>query len=139
MPKRSAGLLVYCQNLDSTVHVIAVHPGGPFARNRDDGAWSIPKGEYEPNEDPLATAYREFTEELGKEAPNGMPVPLGEVKQAGGKRVIAWALECAAGSIDLADFTSNTFELEWPPRSGRVQTYPEVDRAEWFTIEVRAA
>ena len=108
--------------------VLLVHPGGPFWAGKDLGAWSIPKGEYGPGEDPLAVAQREFAEETGVR-PQGEFQPLGDVVQAGGKRVSAWAVE---GDLDPAALVSNTFELEWPPRSGRKRSFPEVDRAEWF-------
>jgi predicted NUDIX family NTP pyrophosphohydrolase len=112
--------------------VLLVHPGGPFWATRDAGAWSIPKGEHADDEDPLTAARREFTEELGQPPPAGEPVALGEVRQKGGKRVTAWAIE---GDLDPATITSNTFEIEWPPRSGRLQEFPEVDRVEWFSLE----
>jgi predicted NUDIX family NTP pyrophosphohydrolase len=111
--------------------VLLVHPGGPFWARRDAGAWSIPKGEYEPGDDPLEAARREFEEELSSRAPDGETVELGEVKQRGGKVVCAWALE---GDLDAAEIKSNTFTAEWPPRSGRFRSFPEVDRAEWFTL-----
>lgn len=137
MARLSAGLVVHARRHDGEVVVLAVHPGGPFWARRDDGAWSFPKGEYEPDEDPLAVARREFTEELGLAVPDGELVPLGEVRQKGGKRVVAWALEVPdPAALDLAAVTSNTFEMEWPPRSGRVRTFPEVDRAEWFPLDV---
>ncbi len=103
--------------------------GGPFWAKKDLGAWSIPKGEYAGEEDPLAVAKREFEEELGRD-PAGELHPLGEIRQAGGKAVVAFAVE---GDFDVATLQSNTFEMEWPPRSGRRQSFPEVDRAEWFT------
>ena len=131
MPKTSAGLLVFRRAGDA-IEVLLVHPGGPFWARKDDGAWSVPKGEYEPGEDPLAVAKREFEEELGSAPPDGSALPLGEVTQAGGKVVTAWGQE---GDLDVAGVRSNTFEMEWPPRSGRTQEFPEVDRAEWFTIE----
>jgi predicted NUDIX family NTP pyrophosphohydrolase len=110
-----------------------VHPGGPFWVRRDVGAWSIPKGEYEPGEDPLDAARREFEEELGTPPPSDPePEDLGEVRQKGGKRVRAWAIP---GELDTATVTSNTFEMEWPPRSGNRIEVPEVDRAEWFSLE----
>lgn len=110
-----------------------VHPGGPFWRTRDEGAWSIPKGEYDPNaEDAFEAASREFMEELGHPLPEGDPVGLGDVTQKAGKVVSAWALE---GDLDAASMTSNTFVTEWPPRSGQLQEFPEVDRAEWFSID----
>jgi predicted NUDIX family NTP pyrophosphohydrolase len=113
------------------LEVLLVHPGGPIWARRDAGAWSIPKGEYVDPEDPLDAARREFAEELGSPPPAGEAIPLGEVKQRSGKIVIAWAQQ---GDMDAAAITSNTFEMEWPPRSGRKQEFPEVDRAEWFTI-----
>jgi predicted NUDIX family NTP pyrophosphohydrolase len=133
-PKRSAksaGLLLYRQR-DGKVEVLLVHPGGPFWQKRDEGAWSIPKGELADNEDGVDVARREFHEELGAAAPNAEPTPLGEVRQAGGKLVRAWALP---GDIDVTHITSNTFEIEWPPRSGKMQQFPEVDRAGWFDLE----
>ena len=111
--------------------MLLVHPGGPYWARKDDGAWSVPKGEYEPGEDPLEVARREFEEELGAAPPDGTPSPLGEIRQAGGKIVTAWAQE---GDLDVTDVRSNTFEMEWPPRSGRMQEFPD-DAAEWFTIE----
>ncbi len=128
MPKRSAGLLMYRRS-GADFAVLLVHPGGPLWANKDLGAWSIPKGEYAPGEDPLSVARREFAEETGAR-PDGVFRPLGEVVQAGGKRVSAWAIE---GDFDPAALVSNTFELAWPPRSGRTARCPEVDRAEWFS------
>ncbi len=113
------------------LEVLLVHPGGPFWARRDAGAWSIPKGEYGADEDALAAARREFVEELGVAPPDGALVDLGEVRQKSGKRVHAWA---AAGELDPSGIVSNTFELEWPPRSGRMIEAPEVDRAEWFGL-----
>ncbi|HET7231134.1 MAG TPA: NUDIX domain-containing protein [Longimicrobium sp.] len=130
MPKTSAGLLMY-RRLPGGVEIFLVHPGGPFWARKDAGAWSIPKGEYVPGEDPLDAARREFTEETGI-VPEGEFVELGVVKQAGGKIVTAWAFE---GDCDPADIRSNNFTMEWPPRSGRQQEFPEVDRAEWFGLE----
>jgi predicted NUDIX family NTP pyrophosphohydrolase len=112
--------------------VLLTHPGGPFWAGRDLGAWSIPKGEYEPGEEPLAAARREFEEELGTPPPDGPFEDLGEVRQKGGKLVRAWAV---SGELDASTIASNTFELEWPPRSGKLIEVPEVDRAEWFTLE----
>jgi predicted NUDIX family NTP pyrophosphohydrolase len=109
-----------------------VHMGGPFWQTKDEGAWSIPKGEYEPEAEPLAVARREFREEIGRDAPAGEPFELGEVVQSGGKRVWAWAIE---GDLDVSAIESNTFEVDWPPRSGRIQHFPEVDRAGWFDLE----
>ena len=127
MTERSAGLLVY-RVTGEEVLVLLVHPGGPFWAKREDGAWSIPKGEYQPDEDPQAAAIREFNEELGVKPPSTPLVDLGEVRQAGGKLVRAWAV---CGDFDVESVVSNTFEMEWPPRSGRSETFPEVDRAEW--------
>jgi predicted NUDIX family NTP pyrophosphohydrolase len=112
--------------------VLLVHPGGPMWAKRDAGAWSIPKGEYDPTEDPLAAAKREFEEELGTPAPDGPVKDLGEVKQKSGKIVSAWAV---AGDLDVTQITSNTVEVQWPPRSGKMLEIPEVDRAEWFGIQ----
>jgi predicted NUDIX family NTP pyrophosphohydrolase len=122
-------LLPYRRKNDRT-EVFLVHPGGPFWANKDDGAWSLPKGEYAPEEDALEAARREFLEETGIEAA-GAFLALGEVKQPGGKRVIAWAVEQDA---DAASIRSNRFSMEWPPRSGKTQEFPEVDRAGWFPI-----
>ena len=112
------------------VEVLLVHPGGPFWAKKDAGAWSIPKGEYAEGEDPLAVALREFQEELGV-ALAGDASELGSVTQRGGKIVTAWAVE---GDLDPAELRSNTFTMEWPPRSGRQQEFPEIDRAEWFAV-----
>ena len=125
----SAGILLF-RRAGATVEVLIVHPGGPLWARRDDGAWSIPKGEYEPGEEPLAAARREFAEEIGGPAPDGEALALGEVRQKSGKRVIAWALE---GDLDVTAIRSNTFAMQWPPRSGRIQEFPEVDRGEWVT------
>jgi predicted NUDIX family NTP pyrophosphohydrolase len=113
--------------------VLLVHPGGPFWAKKDAGAWSIPKGEYiEGSEDPVECALREFSEELGAAPPlRDALTPLGEVRQKSGKRVLAWA---AAGDLDAAAVRSNTFTMEWPPRSGRMREFPEVDRAAWFSV-----
>jgi predicted NUDIX family NTP pyrophosphohydrolase len=133
MPKPSAGLLVYRRG-GAGLEVLLVHPGGPFWTNKDEGAWSIPKGEIDdPGDEPLAVARREFEEELGVAPPGtDAAVPLGEVRQAGGKRVVVWAVE---GDLDASRITSNTFEIEWPPRSGRTRSFPEVDRAEWYGLD----
>ena len=128
MPKQSAGLLVYRPSGDS-VEVLLVHPGGPFWARRDLGAWSIPKGEYEPSDDPLQTALREFEEETGQAPPADGLLDLGSVTQRGGKVIHAWA---ARGDLDPATVRSNTFTMEWPPRSGKRREFPEVDRAAWF-------
>jgi predicted NUDIX family NTP pyrophosphohydrolase len=111
--------------------VLLVHPGGPFWRNKDIGAWSIPKGEFDDTETAEAAALREFEEEIGFR-PQGIPIPLGDAVQQGGKRVTAFALE---GELDPSRITSASFEIEWPPRSGRLARFPEVDRAEWFTLD----
>ncbi|UGS33795.1 NUDIX domain-containing protein [Capillimicrobium parvum] len=131
MPPVSAGLLLHRWR-DGRREVLLGHMGGPFWSRKDEGAWSIPKGGCEPDEDALAAARREFTEEMGTAPPDGPAVELGEVRQRGGKRVMAWAVE---GDLDTASVASNTFELEWPPRSGRMQAFPEVDRAEWFDLD----
>jgi len=133
-PKRlaqSAGLVLYRQR-EGTLEVLLVHPGGPFWQKRDDGVWSIPKGEFDQNEVGIDVARREFQEELGSAAPDGDAAPLGEVRQVGGKVVHAWAI---AGDLDVTRTTSNTFEIEWPPRSGKIRAFPEVDRAAWFDLE----
>jgi predicted NUDIX family NTP pyrophosphohydrolase len=131
VPKMSAGLLVY-RRIDGGIEVLLVHPGGPYWAARDDGAWSLPKGEYEPSEDPIEVALREFDEELGSEPPDRADaVSLGELRQPSGKVVSAWALE---GDLDVSESRSNTFEMEWPPRSGRTREFPEVDRAGWFDL-----
>jgi predicted NUDIX family NTP pyrophosphohydrolase len=130
MAKRSAGLLVYRRNGD-TLEVFLVHPGGPYWAKKDLGVWSIPKGEYHDEEAPLEAAKREFQEETGF-VPSGEFMSLGEVTQPGGKLVQAWAFE---GNYDPSKLKSNTFLMEWPPRSGKKITVPEVDRGAWFTIE----
>lgn len=130
MPKRSAGLILYRRG-KAGVEVFLVHPGGPFWAKKDSGAWSIPKGEFAEGEDPLAAARREFQEETGFSA-NGSFLSLGELKQPGGKVVVAWAME---GDCDPAQLRSNTFVMEWPPRSGRQVEVPEVDRGCWFNAE----
>jgi predicted NUDIX family NTP pyrophosphohydrolase len=127
----SAGLLVY-RRRDGKLEVLLVHPGGPFWQKRDDGVWSIPKGEVAENEAGIDVARREFQEELGMPAPQGATAVLGEIRQKGGKIVQAWAI---SGDLDVTRAISNTFEVEWPPHSGRVQQFPEVDRAAWFEPE----
>ena len=131
MAKRSAGLLIYRQG-DSSLQVLLVHPGGPFWAKKDDGAWSIPKGLVGENEDALAAAQRETEEELGVKV-DGPFARLGDYKQPGGKIVTAWSVE-ARIDIDVAAIRSNTFTMEWPPRSGSMKEFPEVDRAGWFTL-----
>jgi predicted NUDIX family NTP pyrophosphohydrolase len=135
MATRSAGLLLHRTTADGTIEVLLVHPGGPFWARRDAGAWSIPKGEYAEEEDPLDAARREFAEELGRPAPDRPAIALGEVRQKAGKLVTAWAVE---GDLDPATVVSNTFAMEWPRGSGRLREFPEVDRAEWFTLEEAA-
>ena len=130
MAKRSAGILLY-RIAGGAPEVLLVHPGGPYWARKDAGAWSIPKGEYEDGEDPQACALREFEEELGVELPPGQLAELGSVKQKGGKVVTAWATE---GDLDAGAVSSNTFTMEWPPRSGRTEEFPEIDRAGWFEI-----
>jgi len=127
----SAGLLVY-RRRGNEIEVLLVHMGGPFWSRKDAGAWSLPKGEYGADEEPLAAARREFAEELGLPAPGGRALDLGEIKQPGGKVVRAWALE---GDIDTDAAQSNSFELEWPRGSGTVRSFPEVDRAAWFDLQ----
>jgi predicted NUDIX family NTP pyrophosphohydrolase len=116
---------------DGRLEVLLVHPGGPVWARRDLGVWSIPKGEYDADEEPLAAARREFAEELGSPLPAGDLVDLGEIRQKSGKRVRAWAI---AGDLDAERIQSNLFVMEWPPRSGQTQAFPEVDRAEWFEL-----
>jgi len=130
MPKLSAGILLFRRD-GIDLAVLLVHPGGPFWKNKDGGAWSIPKGEYEPGSDPFAGALREFEEETGVTLAPSEPIDLGEVKQPGGKIVTAWAME---GDCDAATIRSNSFSMEWPPKSGRMQEFPEVDRAAWFPL-----
>ena len=128
--RRSAGLLVYRRRA-GVLEIFLVHPGGPFWRNKDAGAWSIPKGEYDEVEAPLAAAQREFLEETGMSVAPPFE-PLEPVRQAGGKIVTAWAV---AGDFEATAIRSNTFTLEWPPKSGRFASFPEVDRAGWFTLD----
>src|SRR5262249_34796118 len=133
MPKKSAGLLLYREKADnSSIEILLVHPGGPFWRNKDEGAWTIPKGEFNDEEDPLCAARREFEEETGMHAPESQRgfaadyIALKPIKQAGGKTVYAWAVKA---DFDPNTMRSNEFEIEWPPRSGRTQKFPEIDRA----------
>jgi predicted NUDIX family NTP pyrophosphohydrolase len=129
--KLSAGLLMFRRSRG--LELLLVHPGGPFFRDRDEGSWSIPKGEVEDGVEPLAAAMREFSEETGAAVPAGELVPLGEVRQKGGKRVVVWAVE---GSLEPSAVKSNTFEMEWPPRSGKRERFPEIDRADFFPPEL---
>jgi predicted NUDIX family NTP pyrophosphohydrolase len=131
VPSTSAGILLHRRRGD-VLEVLLVHPGGPLWARKDLGAWSIPKGEYEHGEDPFAAARREFAEELGVSAPDGEAIDLGEIRQKAGKVVRAYAL---AGDLNPAEISSNTFKLQWPPRSGKLVEFPEIDRAQWFTIE----
>ena len=135
MPKRSAALLLYRRAEHGELEVLLGHMGGPFWAKKDARAWSIPKGEYTDDEEPLAAARREFTEEMGGPPPDGEVIPLGECRQSSGKVITTYAIE---GDFDLNGFRSNTFELEWPRGSGRIQEFPEVDRAEWMGLD-RAA
>ena len=130
MPKRTAGLLLFRERARG-VEVLLAHPGGPFWARKDDGAWSIPKGEFEEGEEPLDAAKREFEEETGFQ-PQGEAIRLEPLRQAGGKLVYAFAMR---GDFDPATLKSNTFRMEWPPRSGRQQEFPEVDRAAWFSMD----
>jgi predicted NUDIX family NTP pyrophosphohydrolase len=130
MSKKSAGLLLFRQGAEG-IEILLVHPGGPFWAKKDEGAWSIPKGEMAEGEDPLAAAIREFNEEMGS-PPSGKFIPLEPHRQPGGKMVFAWA---ARSDFDPSRLKSNMFSIEWPPRSGRQQEFPEVDRAAWFDVE----
>lgn len=132
--KKSAGLLLYRENPDqSGLEVLLVHPGGPFWQKRDDGAWTIPKGEFDDDEDPLTAAKREFEEETGTAPPDGEFIPLEPVKQPSGKIVYAWAIN---GEFDPAKLRSNMFPMEWPPHTGRLEQFPEIDRAAWLRPEI---
>ncbi|MFN8228331.1 MAG: NUDIX domain-containing protein [Mycobacterium sp.] len=132
MPRRSAGVLLH-RGTGTDLEVLIVHPGGPFWARKDDGAWSIPKGEYTDDEDPWQAARREFAEELGLPVPDGQRVDLGEIRQSAGKVVTAFAV---AADLDVTETHSNTVELEWPRGSGRLRDFPEVDRVEWVRLEV---
>jgi predicted NUDIX family NTP pyrophosphohydrolase len=130
--KQSAGILAFRRNGTAGIEVLLVHPGGPFWKNKDSGAWSIPKGEPAAEEQPLAAARREFLEELGLPI-DGVFIPLTPVRQRGGKTVLAFAIEA---DIDTSRVRSNTFSMEWPPKSGTMQEFPEIDQAAWFAVEV---
>ena len=132
LSKLSAGILAYNVSPGGELKVLLVHPGGPFWKNKDEGAWSIPKGEYTQDEEALTAAKREFKEEVGIELPGGDFVPLKAVKIKSGKLIAAWAIQA---DINIDDIQSNHFEMEWPPRSGKKQFFPEVDKAGWFSIE----
>jgi predicted NUDIX family NTP pyrophosphohydrolase len=129
-PKRSAGLLMYRKSLN-TIEVFLVHPGGPYWSKKNEGSWTIPKGEYEPGEEPLAAAIREFHEETGFTASKPF-IELGSVQQKSGKIVMAWAFE---GNCEPAELVSNTCDIEWPPRSGKTMVIPEVDRGDWYSLD----
>jgi predicted NUDIX family NTP pyrophosphohydrolase len=131
MAKKSAGIVLY-RYRDSTLEIFLVHPGGPFWKNKDSGAWSIPKGEFDAREDPLQAARREFHEETGCSV-DGSFIALGPVRQAGGKIVHAWAVE---GDCEAESISSNSFTIEWPPRSRQRKEFPEVDRAGWFSLQL---
>ena len=134
MPKRSAGLLIY-RYREGTMEVFLVHPGGPFWKNKDEGSWMIPKGEIDEGEEALPAAQREFQEETGFEPPEPPYYPLPTIKQAGGKVVEAFAVE---GDCNPEQMKSNTFDMEWPPKSGRQQAFPEVDRGAWYALPMAA-
>lgn len=129
---QSAGILLY-RNINSQLEVFLVHPGGPFFKNKDEGAWSIPKGEFLPDEDSLLAAKREFFEETGLQLMDDKSIKLTPIKQKSGKTVHAWAI---AGDIDPATLVSNLFEIEWPPRSGKKASFAEIDRGDWFTVDI---
>jgi len=131
MAKLSAGILMY-RGQGPALELLLVHPGGPFWANKDRGAWSIPKGEYEEGDEPLAVAKREFEEELGTPAPKRAYLQLGELKQPSRKLITAFAVE---GDLDPGTLKSNYFAMEWPPKSGKMQSFPEVDRAAWFSLD----
>ncbi|MFF0109730.1 NUDIX domain-containing protein [Streptomyces hirsutus] len=128
---RSAGLLVF-RHTDHGLEVLLGHMGGPFFARRDAGAWTVPKGEYDAGETAWDAARREFEEELGLPPPDGEAVPLGEIRQSGGKTVTAWAVE---GDLDPAAVVPGTFRMEWPPKSGRMQEFPELDRVQWLALD----
>jgi predicted NUDIX family NTP pyrophosphohydrolase len=128
--KTSAGVVLW-RRRDGRLEVLLGHPGGPFFAKKDLDNWSVPKGESEPGEDLFAVARREFEEETGHALPDAPPIDLGEILQKGGKRVVAWGIE---GDLDAAAAVSNTFEMQWPPQSGRIQVFPELDRVEWFGL-----
>lgn len=129
--KQSAGVLLYRKNTAEKHEVLLAHPGGPFWANKDIGSWTIPKGEFEENDDALEAAIREFEEETGTKL-SGDFFPLEPIKQKSGKVIYAWAIK---GDLDAEKITSNLFEIEWPPRSGKLKEFPEIDRAAWFGIE----
>ena len=128
---QSAGILLY-RNINGQIEFFLVHPGGPFFKNKDEGYWSIPKGEFLPDENPLAAAQREFEEETGRSIKAEKFIELSPIKQKSGKIVHAWSAE---GELDADTITSNTFEIEWPPHSGKMSSFPEIDRAGWFSAD----
>lgn len=130
MAKQSAGLLLY-RRKGGQIEVLLGHPGGPFWAKKDKGAWSLPKGEFDEGEDSLTAAKREFGEEIGQQAPDGEYQEIGTVKLKSGKTIYGWALEA---DMDVSTVMSNTFEIEWPPKSGKMQEFPEIDRAQWLTL-----
>src|SRR6476660_8293536 len=132
MPKRSAGLLIYRYNTKNEIEVLLVHPGGPFFAKKDVGVWSIPKGEYEDGEDALEVSKRELEEETGNTINNGKFVQLKPVIIKSGKQITAWAVE---GDFEKCFICSNNFEMEWPPKSGKRKSFPEIDKADWFSIK----
>ncbi|MES2139148.1 MAG: NUDIX domain-containing protein [Bacteroidota bacterium] len=132
MHKNSAGILLY-RLKNNFLEVLLVHPGGPFFTKKDSGAWSIPKGEFLEDENPLDAAKREFKEEIGVDVPDSDFVELSSIEQKNNKTVYAWAFQ---GDIDTSTIKSNTFELEWPPKSGKMRSFPEIDKGEWFTITI---
>ena len=131
MKKQSAGILLY-KKTETNIEVLLAHPGGPYWAKKDSGSWSIPKGEFEDSEQPLDAAKREFSEELGMILPEGELHALGEVKQKSGKVIYAWASEA---DLDVTTVKSNSFEVEWPPKSGQMQQFPEVDKVAWFSLK----
>lgn len=132
MARKSAAILLYrLKGDDRDIEILLVHPGGPFWAKRDEQAWSIPKGEYDVGEDAYSAALREFEEELGMPCPQAVPIDLGEIHYSSGKRIVAWAV---AGDFDPSRLRSNMFEMEWPPRSRRIEQFPEVDKAQWFAM-----
>jgi predicted NUDIX family NTP pyrophosphohydrolase len=129
---QSAGILLY-RNINDQLEVFLIHPGGPFFKNKDEGSWSVPKGEYLEDEDPLLAARREFMEETGQKLTGEAFIKLSPIKQKSGKTVVAWAIE---GDIDPTTIVSNLFEIEWPPKSGKQASFAEVDRGGWFTPDM---
>ena len=128
--RTSAGILLW-RRLEGRLEVLLGHPGGPYFAGKDADHWTVLKGEFDPGEDPVEVARREFEEETGQEPPNGPAIELGEIRQKSGKRVLAWAVE---GDLDPETTASNTFEMEWPPHSGRTREFPEIDRVAWFEL-----